>query len=92
MHDQMPSLESFSIPEKVYLRQHAYIRRSGSVRGPFRIRAGSVRGPFGVRAGFVRGPFGLHSGQFRTKIFGAKNSKFQKKTIFAASTDAAGAA
>ena len=62
MHDQMPSLESFSIPEKVYPRQHAYIRRSGSVRGPFGVRAGSVRGLFGVRSGSARGPRGVRSG------------------------------
>ena len=29
-------------------------------------------------SGSVRDPFGLRSGQFRTKIFGAKNLKFQK--------------
>ena len=59
------SLESFSIPEKVYLRQHAYIRRSGSVQGPFGVRAGSVRGPFGVRSGSVRGPRGVRAGSVR---------------------------
>ena len=30
------------------------------------------------------GPFGLRSGQFRIKIFGAKNLKFQKFSICAA--------
>ena len=37
--------------------------------------------PFGVRSGFIRDPFGVRLGQFRTKIFGAKNLKFQKISI-----------
>ena len=72
--------------------------RSGSARGPFRVRtdprgvrSGSVRNPFGVRSGSVRGPLGLRSGQFRTKISGAKNSKFQQFSICAAVAAAAGA-
>ena len=48
--------------------------RSGSVRGPFGIRSASVRGPFGIRSGSVR----VRLGQFRTKIFGAKNFKISK--------------
>ena len=56
-----------------------------------RVRSGSARGPFGVRSGSVRAPFGLRSGRFRTKIFGAKNSKFQKFSICAAVAAAAGA-
>ena len=36
------------------------------------------------------GPFGLRSGQFRTKIFGATNSKLQKFSICAAVATAAG--
>ena len=39
---------------------------------------------FGVRSGSVENLFGLRSGRFRTKIFGAKNSKFQKFSICAA--------
>ena len=76
--------------------------RAGSVRGPFeicsrgvrgpcRVRAGSVRDSFGVCSGSVRGPFGIRSCQFRTKIFGTKNSKFQKFSICAAVIAAAGA-
>ena len=44
--------------------------RSNLPPGPFRFRSGSVRGPLGVR-----------SAQFRTKLFGAKNLKFQKNLI-----------
>ena len=39
----------------------------------------------------VWGPFGLRSGQFRTKFFGANNSKFQNFSICAAVAAAAGA-
>ena len=48
----------------------------------------SVWGPLGIS---VRGPFGVHSCQFRSKLFGAKNSKFQKISICAAVAAAAGA-
>ena len=64
---------------------------SESVQSPFGIRSGTVPRPFGVRSGSVRGPFGLRSGQFRTKISGAKNLKFQKFSICAAVAAAAGA-
>ena len=58
--------------------------RSGSVRDPSKVRSGSVRDLFGVR-------FEVRLGQFWTKIFGAKNSKFQKFSICAAVAAAAGA-
>ena len=87
---QWSSLESFSIPEKVYLRQHAYIRRSGSVQGsrgvrsgsvwdPFELRAGSARGPCGIRSGSVRNPFEGRAG-FVRDAFGIRNRRSRKKT------------
>ena len=51
----------------------------------------SIFGSFGVRSGSVRDLFGVRSGQFRTKVFGARNSKFQKKSICVAVAAAVGA-
>ena len=62
-----------------------------SVRSPFGVRSGSVRDSFGIRSGSVWVPLALCSDQFRTKISGAKNLKFQKFSICAAIAAAAGA-